>query len=68
MSMTIPEAFNWQARPVISSEFEDFYFPNLDNSNGTALNATTTVASPAQESAGAEVSNSVSATVDAPPS
>ena len=61
MSLTIPEAFNTQARPVLSRE--STYFQNLDNSNGTALNATF----PAQQIAVTLVSNSLSATVDSPP-
>lgn len=67
ISIAIP-AFNTEARPVVSGEYDWVYFQNLDNSNGTALNATNTVASPAQQSAGTKISNSVSATVDSPPS
>ena len=68
MSIAIPEAFNTNARPVVSGEFDWVYFQNLDNSNGTALNATNTAASPVQQSAGTKISKSVSATVDSPPS
>lgn len=68
MSISIPEAFNSQARPVIPGDFDFNYFNNLDNSNGSALNLPSTAASPAQESAGMGITNSVSATVDAPPS
>ena len=67
MSIAIPEAFNTQARPLISGEYDD-YFKNLDNSNGSALDPPSTAASPDQESAGAEVFNSGSATAAGPPS
>ncbi|KAM0804884.1 hypothetical protein BDR22DRAFT_835548 [Usnea florida] len=66
MSITIPEAFNTQARPVISGG-EDWFFTNLDNSNGSALDPPSTAASPAQESAGTEMYYSGSATAAAPP-
>lgn len=66
MSIAIPEAFNTQARPIISEEYDLGYFNNLDNSNGSSPNTVSTSASPAQENAGMEVSNSISATVDAP--
>lgn len=62
MSITIAEAFNTQARPVISGQSK--YFRNLDNSDGIALNATF----PAQQIAVTMLSNSLSATVDSPPS
>lgn len=68
MAITIPEAFNSQARPVISGDYDFNYFNNLDNSNGSAMNPVSTAASPDQESAGADITNSVSATVDSPPS
>lgn len=68
MSITIPESFNTGARPVVSGGYDWVYFQNLNNSNGTALNATNTPASPAQQSAGTQILNSVSATVDSPPS
>ena len=67
MSIAIPEAFNTQARPVISGEYDD-YFKNLDNSNGSALDPPSTAASPDQESAGAEIFNSGSAIATGAPS
>ena len=67
MSIAIPEAFNTQARPIISGDYDD-YFKNLDNSNGSALDSPSTAASPDQESAGTEIFNSVSATAAGPPS
>ena len=67
MSIAIPEAFNTQARPVISGEYDD-YFKSLDNSNGSALDPPSTAASPDQESAGTEVFNSGSATATGAPS
>ena len=67
MSIAIPEAFNTQARPIISGEYDD-YFKNLDNSNGTALDPPSTAASPDQESAGTEIFNLGSATAAGPPS
>ena len=67
MSIAIPEAFNTQARPVISGEYDDF-FTSLDNSNGSALDPPTTAASPDQESAGTEIFYSGSATATGPPS
>ena len=67
MSIAIPEAFNTQARPIISGEYDNF-FKSLDNSNGSALDPPTTTASPDQESAGTEIFNSGSATAAGPPS
>ena len=67
MSIAIPEAFNTQARPLISGEYDDF-FTNLDNSNGSALNPPSTSASPDQESAGTNIFNSGSATATGAPS
>ena len=67
MSIAIPEAFNSQARPVISGDF-DYFFNSLDNSNGSAINPPDPAPSPEQESAGAEMFNNGPATADAPPS
>lgn len=67
MSIAIPEAFNTQARPIISGDYDDF-FKALDNSNGSALDSPSTAASPDQESAGTEVFNPGPATAAAPPS
>ena len=66
MSIAIPEAFNSQARPVISGGF-DYFFNSLDNTNGSAINPPDPPASPEQESAGAEVYNTGATTTDATP-
>ena len=60
MSIAIPEAFNTQARPIISGDYDD-YFKNLDNSNGSVLDPPSTAASPDQESAGTQFFNPGSA-------
>ena len=64
ISTAIPEAFNSQARPVISGDF-DYFFKSLDNTNGSVIKPDNPAPSPEQESARAEVFNSDIATAEA---